>query len=143
MDTAAEEIGTSLPPTLETRKKRKPSPVAVNKTERAINPDAISMHHDMNLSLKSGAKRKFMSDETELFSSATTENGDDDFQYSRARHLQSPENQHTSIFDEFSPSKPQEQKKGGLKDRGSSKRKVLEPSMQPLPFHASKQNYQN
>lgn len=140
MDTDAEKIGTLLPPTLETRKKRKPSPVAVNKMERAFSPDAVPMHHEMNLSLKSGAKRKFMSEEAELFSSAATEDGDDDFQYSRASHLQSPEDHHTSIYDEFSPSKTQVEKGGGSRDRGSSKRKVLEPSMQPLPFHAPTQD---
>ncbi|BCR87022.1 shugoshin family protein [Aspergillus chevalieri] len=140
MDTDAEKIGTLLPPTLETRKKRKPSPVAVNKMERAFSPDAVPMHHDMNLSLKSGAKRKFMSEEAELFSSAATEDGDDDFQYSRASHLQSPEDHHTSIYDEFSPSKTQVEKGGGSRDRGSSKRKVLEPKSTNINAALSKRD---
>lgn len=39
IDSDPEEVGTSLPPTLETRRKRKPSPIATNKTECAVDPE--------------------------------------------------------------------------------------------------------
>lgn len=134
IDSDAEEIGTLLPPTLETRKKRKPSPVAMSKTERAFSPEAATTHHDLSFSLKSGAKRKFMSEEDELFSSAAAEDDDDDFQYSRASQLHSPENRPASMCHEYSPSKTPVEKKRGSRERSSSKRKVLEPSMQSLLF---------
>lgn len=129
----AEEADTLLPPTLETRRKRKPSPIATSKTEHALDPEPAITHRDSKLSTKPGAKRKFVSEDDGLFES-TPADEEDDFQYTRPSHLQHQEDQTTPMHIENSPSRKQVDKKRGSRENGSAKRKVLEPSMTQLLF---------
>lgn len=130
IDSDAEGIDTFLPPTLETRKKRKPSPIAMNKTEYCPDTELEATHH--NVKLNAGAKRKFMPEDEEMIASEAVE--EDDFQYSRPSHLQNQDDQSVLVRDEDSPTKKRADKKRGLRESGSSKRKVLEPSMKQLPY---------
>lgn len=127
IDPGPEEMDTLLPPTLETRRKRKPSPIATSKTEHALDPEPTITHRDLKLSTKPGAKRKFVSEDEEIFESTSVD--EDDFQYTRPSHLQHQEDQPTPAHIENSPSKKQVDKKRGSRENGPSKRKVLEPSM--------------
>ena len=120
-----EELDNLLPPTLETRKKRKPSPIAMSKTEFDLDGSATT-NHGMEFSLKSGAKRKFMP-EDETFVPAASE--DDDFQYTRPSHLQNPVDQSAPVHGVPSPIKKEVGRKRTSREHDSSKRKVLEPSM--------------
>lgn len=128
MNPNAEETDALLPPTLETRKKRKPSPIAASKTEHTLDPEPAITRRDSKLSTKSGAKRKFVSEDDELFESTQVDE-EDDFQYNRPSHLQHQDDQTMSAHFENSPSRKQVDKKRGSRENGPSKRKVLEPSM--------------
>lgn len=131
IDSDAEGIDTFLPPTLETRKKRKPSPIAMNKTEYCPDTEPEATNH--NVKINPGAKRKFMPEgEEEMIASEAVE--EDDFQCSRPSHLQNQDDQSVLVQDENSPTKRRADKKRGSRESGSSKRKVLEPSMKQLPF---------
>lgn len=121
-----EELDNSLPPTLETRKKRKSSPFAMSRTEYDLDPGSAAANHDMKFSLKSGAKRKFMP-EDETLAPAVPE--DDDFQYTRPSHLQNPIDQSAPTHGVPSPIKKEVGRKRASREHESSKRKVLEPSM--------------
>lgn len=121
-----EELDDSLPPTLETRKKKKPSPFAMSRTEFDLDPGPATTNHDMKFSLKSGAKRKFMPEDETLAPAAPE---DDDFQYTRPSHLQNPVDQPAPTHVVPSPIKKEVGRKRASREHDSSKRKVLEPSM--------------
>lgn len=129
----------SLPPTLETRKKKKkadssgPIPASMARPE-----DSSPKIGDTQPGI-SGSKRKFSPDDDGFLSDAAPE--DDEFQFSRPSH--SPSKQ-TGAFDfmhpNLSPSKTPVNMKRGSSISGVSKRKVLEPSMQfdsPVPLIVS------
>lgn len=128
MNSDAEEADALLPPTLETRKKRKPSPIAASKTEHTLDPGPAVTHRDSKLTTKSGSKRKFVSEDDELFESTPVDE-EDDFKYNRPSHLQHQDSQTMPPHFENSPSRKQVDRKRGSRENGPSKRKVLEPSM--------------
>ncbi|KAL5363045.1 hypothetical protein BJX96DRAFT_112054 [Aspergillus floccosus] len=114
-----------LPPTLETRKKKRPSPLPFEELPR---PDhnSITPKKDSGYLLKSGAKRKFSSEEDEEFQPIST--ADDDFEFSRPN--QSPENTEEELSlsaKEESPAKRRTQLKERRKNVAPPKRKALEP----------------
>ena len=124
--TNTEELDNLLPPTLETRKKRKPSTIAIGRTEFDLDPGSANTNLNMKFSLKSGAKRKFIP-EDEMLAPAAPED-DDDFQYTRPSHPQNPVDQSAIMHGLSSPIKKEVGKKRGSREHDSSKRKVLEPS---------------
>jgi hypothetical protein len=135
-ETLSEATEPSLPPTLETRKKKKktdsPSPITESIAQSEIPSPKIEAPQPM----KSGSKRKFSPDDDGFLSDTAPE--DDEFQFSRPSH--SPSKQ-TEPFDfmrqDFSPSKTPVNMKRGSSNSTASRRKVLEPSMRynfPLPI---------
>ncbi|CBF87574.1 hypothetical protein AN1399.2 [Aspergillus nidulans FGSC A4] len=98
-NTIVEEIENehSLPPNLETRRKKKIGPATVNKDQADTRPISLL---DSKFTRKCGAKRKFSAEDDEsLFESSPSE--DDEFQFSRP--AQSPklfsQNEHASADD--------------------------------------------
>ncbi|XHF96955.1 hypothetical protein AWENTII_000564 [Aspergillus wentii] len=117
-----------LPPTLETRKKKKSSLSARAEGIPDMNAEYPIAHNDSKRPLKSGSKRKFISEDDQLASIAT---GDDDFQFSRPSIVSpNPDEKFVSMREDISPVKRQVEVKRGPRNRLSSKRKVFEPSME-------------
>ncbi|KAI9928497.1 hypothetical protein MW887_001710 [Aspergillus wentii] len=114
-----------LPPTLETRKKKKSSLSARAEGIPDMNAEYPIAHNDSKRPLKSGSKRKFISEDDQLASIAT---GDDDFQFSRPSIVSpNPDEKFVSMREDISPVKRQVEVKRGPRNRLSSKRKVFEP----------------
>lgn len=125
-----------LPPTLETRKKkRRPEMVASsdNDAENGHTATATSsLEANTGSFLKFGSKRKFSLDDDALFDLVSEE---DDFQFSRLSR--SPQKQKETFQflaqeNSASPSKTPAKKLGSA-NNSTTKRKVLEPSKHP-PF---------
>ncbi|KAL3459973.1 hypothetical protein BJX64DRAFT_264088 [Aspergillus heterothallicus] len=109
----------SIPPSLETRRKKKASSVEVD--EDKPSEETISLF-DSKLVRKCVTKRKFSADEEEgLFESAEAEN--DGFEFTRP--VRSPTKPNLKI--DQSPAKRRPQPRVRAASAGQSKRKVLEP----------------
>ncbi|KAL4785066.1 hypothetical protein BJX76DRAFT_347260 [Aspergillus varians] len=109
----------SLPPNLETRKKKRIGPTTVNKKQTEMKSTSLL---DSRFTRKCGAKRKFSVEEEEsFFESAPAE--DDGFEFSRP--VQSPGK--SSSQNGHSPFKRKTQLKEGAIGHVQPKRKVLEP----------------
>lgn len=124
-----------LPPTLETRKKKKKTDLSGPITESAAQSDIPSPKIETAQPMKSGSKRKFSPDNDGFLSDTAPE--DDEFQFSRPSHSTSKQ---SDTFDfmrqDFSPSKTPVNMNRGSSTSGASKRKVLEPSMHSnFPTH--------
>lgn len=126
-DSARDEA--ALPPTLETRKKKKTDTAAPVYNELQQDEQPITTNQSRKPT-KSGSKRKFSPDEDGFLSDPGRE--DDEFQFSRPGG--SPQKM-TDPFDfmrrDCSQSKTPVSVKRGSTHSGTTKRKVLEPSMQP------------
>lgn len=119
----------ALPPTLETRKKKKKTDSA-SPAYKPLSQDNQSITVNQSREpIKSGSKRKFSPDEDGVLSDLVEE--DDEFQFSRAGG--SPQRK-ADPFDfmrqDCSPSKMPVSVKRGSANTGITKRKVLEPSTQ-------------
>ncbi|KAJ5131706.1 hypothetical protein N7448_005864 [Penicillium atrosanguineum] len=125
-ETDALALVSSLPPTLETRKKKKKTVSSGPISEGMAPPESPSPKIGDTQPGKSGSKRKFRPDDDGFLSDTAPE--DDEFQFRRPSH--SPLKQ-TDPFDfmrpDFSPSKTPVNMKRGSSSSGASKRKVLEP----------------
>lgn len=120
----------ALPPTLETRKKKKKTESATPAYKPSSQNDQSSTTNQPREPTKSGSKRKFSPDEDGFLSDPVPD--EDEFQFSRPGG--SPQKK-TDPFDfmrqDFSPSKTPVGVKRAAQS-GITKRKVLEPSMQHL-----------
>jgi hypothetical protein len=132
------ELEPVLPPTLETRKKKKKSTsIAALETVTADTNQPTSTRNDPENLKISGSKRKFCPEEDDQLSS-TIDIEDDEFQFRRPAHSpkkqmnpfeptrrdQSPIKSHVE-----SPVKTNIEMTKGSSNLGPPKRKVLEPSM--------------
>jgi hypothetical protein len=132
-----------LPPTLETRKKKRRPEVApvssdndVESGHTATAPATATSNSEANTgtSLKFGSKRKFSLDDDALFDLAP----EDDFQFSRlSRSPQKQKDTFQFLSQEtsISPSKTPVNMKRGSANNSTTKRKVLEPSKIPHYSH--------
>lgn len=122
---------TALPPTLETRKKKKKIDSATPAYEPSPQNERPLTTTQPREPTKSGSKRKFSPDEDGPLADPAPE--DDDFQFSRPGG--SPQKK-ADLFDfmrqDLSPSKTPAGVKRGSAQSGITKRKVLEPSMSHL-----------
>lgn len=120
----------ALPPTLETRKKKKKIDTAAPVYKELPLAEQPITTNQSREPMKSGSKRKFSPDEDGFWSDPARE--DDEFQFSRPGG--SPPKK-TDPFDfmrpDRSPSKTPVSVKRGSAHSGTTKRKVLEPSMRP------------
>ncbi|KKK24394.1 hypothetical protein ARAM_004383 [Aspergillus rambellii] len=107
-----------LPPTLETRRKKRTEPATVDKVQ--ADPVSPSLP-DVNFTQKCGAKRKFSVEDEQSFEPVPAE--DDGFEFSRPVH--SPLNISSSV--DHSPVKRKPQSSVRSISLGQPKRKVLEP----------------
>lgn len=128
VDMLDEEPTQPLPPTLETRKKKKRTDTTTA-LEKSVPQDEPVPSDKPTQPTKSGSKRKFSPDEDGFFSDTPD---DDEFQFSRPS--QSPRRR-SGLLDmgrpDLSPSKtPRTMKR--VPPGGITKRKVLEPSMNAL-----------
>jgi hypothetical protein len=123
----------ALPPTLETRKKKKKTDTAAPAYKTTSQDEQRITMNQPRETTKSGSKRKFSPDEDGFLSDPVQE--DDEFQFSRPGG--SPQKK-TDPFDfmrqDCSPSKTPVSAKRGSAHSGTTKRKVLEPSMQPPKY---------
>lgn len=121
-----------LPPTLETRKKKKRTG-STPFLEQIVSKNVPTSNDNSTHASKSGSKRKFSPDEDGFPSDTAPE--DDEFEFSRPS--QSPRRKSDflqSIRQDLSPSKtPRTMKR--VPPGGITKRKVLEPSMWSLLLH--------
>jgi hypothetical protein len=119
----------ALPPTLETRKKKKKTESSTPAYKTLSQDEQTITANQSREPTKSGSKRKFSPDEDGVLSDPVQE--DDEFQFRRPGG--SPQKK-TDPFDfmsqDFSPSKTPVSVKRGSVNSGITKRKVLEPSMQ-------------
>lgn len=117
-----------LPPTLETRKKKKKTDFSGPITESTAQSDIPSPKIETAQPMKSGSKRKFSPDNDGFLSDTAPE--DDEFQFSRPSHSTSKQSETFDFMrQDFSPSKTPVNMNRGSSTSGASKRKVLEPSM--------------
>jgi hypothetical protein len=128
IDNSPSQDETALPPTLETRKKKKKPDSATPAYESLPQNDQSLTTKQLREPTKSGSKRKFSPDEDGFLADPAPE--DDDFQFSRPGG--SPQKK-ADLFDfmreDISPSKTPAGVKRGAAQSGITKRKVLEPSM--------------
>jgi hypothetical protein len=128
-DSACDEA--ALPPTLETRKKKKKTDTAAPVYKEFQQNEKPITTNQPREPTKSGSKRKFSPDEDGFLSDPVRE--DDEFQFSRPGG--SPPKK-TDPFDfmrrDCSPSKTPVSAKRGSAHSENTKRKVLEPSMPRL-----------
>ncbi|KAJ5086298.1 hypothetical protein NUU61_007605 [Penicillium alfredii] len=125
----AEDPEPVLPPTLETRKKKKKSdaPLFHESVEHREQPNPGG---DTEPTSKPGSKRKFSpEDDGDFMSSLVGE--DDEFQFNRPSH--SPSKRTEPSRQDHSPSKKHVDIKKGSATQTLARRKVLEPSMNGLP----------
>lgn len=116
-----------LPSTLETRRKKRIDPTALEHEAPASSEDQSSKAN-LSKPAKSGAKRKFSPDDDGVLSDPAPE--DDEFQFSRPS--QSPQklsDPFEFLRQDLSPSKTPASAKRESANQGITKRKVLEPSM--------------
>lgn len=129
-----------LPPTLETRKRKKKPDLSGPISKSTAQSDISSPKIETAQSMKSGSKRKFSPDNDGFLSDTAPE--DDEFQFSRPGHSTSKQ---SDTFDfmrqDFSPSKTPVNMTRGSSTSGASKRKVLEPSMHSNSSLAVKDTY--
>ncbi|KAE8348540.1 hypothetical protein BDV28DRAFT_143245 [Aspergillus coremiiformis] len=129
-----------LPPTLETRKKRKVGPSKARESVYDIPRGEPATEEHSELLLKSGAKRKFSGGDDEEFELVPPEK--DDFQFSRpshSPHLMHDEQLLSTRSDQCAIMR-QVLLKGSSKGDGRPKRKVLEPksiNITPTEFRAT------
>jgi hypothetical protein len=119
----------ALPPTLETRKKKKKTDSVTPAYKASSQDDLSTTANQSREPTKLGSKRKFSPDEDGFLSDLAQD--DDEFQFTRPSG--SPRTK-ADPFDfmrqDFSPSKTPTSVKRGTAQAGLTKRKVLEPSMQ-------------
>jgi len=117
----------SLPPTLETRKKKKKTSSSGLIAESRVQSEIPSPKFGAAQPRKFGSKRKFSPDDDELLSDIAPE--DDEFQFSRPNHSPSKQTNPVDFMHQgLSPSKTPVNLKRGSSNSGANKRKVLEPS---------------
>lgn len=122
----APDPGLSLPPTLETRRK-KIDTAAVEREAPSLSAHQIP-EVDLLQPARPGAKRKFSPDDDGLLSDPAP--GDDEFQFSRPSHSpQKLSDPSETLRQDLSPSKTSSGTKREPTRRETTKRKVLEPSM--------------
>lgn len=121
-----------LPPTLETRKRKKKSESAVTHEDSSASSERLNPIGDSEPAMKSGSKRKFSAEDDESVPYFVEE--DDEFHFRRPSH--SPRKQ-TESFEfarqDYSPTKRPADVKKNLASPTLARRKVLEPSMLNRP----------
>lgn len=117
----------NLPPTLEVRKRKTFSPTATG--ENCLGSESSFTHNDSTHTLRPGFKRKFDPEEDDMYEGKSA-SSDDGFEFSRS--IQEPQESTKKSISEHLGRRPnpvQIDTKRGSQSRGSSKRKVLGPSM--------------
>ena len=124
-----------LPPTLETRKKRKAGSGKIREDILDMNPGEFPARRESSFVLNPGSKRKFSGSDDGDFAFAASD--DDDFQFTRPTQLpQLMRDQLLPKCNDQSPVERQSSQRVGSKGDSRPKRKVLEPSMLRLiPFY--------
>ncbi|KAJ6131012.1 hypothetical protein N7523_001472 [Penicillium sp. IBT 18751x] len=116
----------SLPPTLETRKKKKRTGSSEPISESMVPPEISSPKFGDAQPEKSGSKRKFKPEDDGFLSDTAPE--DDEFQFRRPSHSPLKQTEACDLMRrDLSPSKTPVNMKRGSSSVGTSKRKVLEP----------------
>ncbi|KAJ5160637.1 uncharacterized protein N7482_007641 [Penicillium canariense] len=122
-DTTGEEA--FLPPTLETRKKKK-KPDSATPASDPVSQSGRLIAENESEPTKSGSKRKFSPEDDGFLSDLAPE--DDEFQFSRpSRSLPKQADSFDFMRQDLSPSKTPVSVKRGSTNSGVTKRKVLEP----------------
>lgn len=117
-----------LPPTLETRKKRKARSGKVREEISDMNSGEFPTRRESNFLPNPGSKRKFPGSDDSDFASAPPD--EDDFQFTRPTQMpQLPHDQLLLTRSDQSPIKRQISQRGGSKGDSRPKRKALESSM--------------
>ncbi|KAE8412219.1 hypothetical protein BDV36DRAFT_62546 [Aspergillus pseudocaelatus] len=134
-----------LPPTLETRKKRKAGSGKIREDIYDMSPRDFPARRESNFLLNPGSKRKFSASDDGEFAPALPD--EDDFQFTRPTQLpQLTHDQSLLIRSDQSPVKRQISQKGGSKSDSRPKRKALEPksanlsSIEPQAIGAREQD---
>lgn len=118
----------ALPPTLETRKKKKNTGLSTPAYKKSSQDDLPSTANQSREPTKVGSKRKFSPDEDGILSDQAQD--DDEFQFSRpSGSPQKKADTFNFMRQDFSPTKTPVCVKPGSTQTEASKRKVLEPSM--------------
>ncbi|KAB8259557.1 hypothetical protein BDV32DRAFT_56778 [Aspergillus pseudonomiae] len=134
-----------LPPTLETRKKRKAGSGKIREDILDMNPGEFPARRESSFVLNPGSKRKFSGSDDGDFAFAASD--DDDFQFTRPTQLpQLMRDQLLPKCNDQSPVERQSSQRVGSKGDSRPKRKVLEPkstnlsSIEPLATEAHGQD---
>ncbi|EAW07956.1 shugoshin family protein [Aspergillus clavatus NRRL 1] len=129
---------TALPPTLETRKRKKPN--VASTTDFHLERATSSERGKANSASKTGTKRKFSTDCVEEYEHIPA--GDDDFQFRRPCHPAPRENdQPVSIRERVSPLREEAQLKPIPNYHDVPRRKVLKPKNANLSNISPKKGY--
>lgn len=121
-----------LPPTLETRKKKKKAGLSDASGESTAQTEQSDSKVETAQPVISGSKRKFSPDDDGFLADLAPE--EDEFQFSRpSRSPQKQSDPFESRRQDFSPSTTPMSMKRGSANHGITKRKVLEPSMGSSP----------